>query len=379
MGHDCLMGGELFARRSRPLRLVGVAPGRAPTRTSGAVTLTERYLQLQRQAGNQAVLSLLRWEARAAGVTQGGTVQRDAGSHRENPPVATLHPAGTLSEEQWTAAYGAAVAKPSVEAYEPLFRDIAVTAGMAGLAAGFVPSTVPVSDGKTAKPGLNMTLNTSDEPGHTGWVDKNGVFGLPLKLDRRTPTDVSIAIILSPQALGPDKGLSLRAARHEMVHARHKVRVLEAVKDWQSSTGRRQPGFDEWLKQQAKRRKDPISALDVALIGSGAKDGVANTEVLAYIEGFTTDFHRRPATAAQAGPAFFELLGAVETRKLYTWAQADPAVQVEALTRLREYHGTLDIEHQRLWKEWLDKQLAKAANDKTGRKDFLNRLTAFVT
>ena len=104
-----------------------------------------------------------------------------------------------------------------------------------------------------------------------------------------------------------------------------------------------------------------------------------NTEVLGYVEGFTTDLHRRPATSAQADPAFFELLGAVETRKLYTWAQADPAVQVEALTRLREYHGTLDIDHQRLWKEWLDKQLAKAANDKTGRKDFLNRLTAFVT
>jgi len=30
---------------------------------------------------------------------------------------------------------------------------------------------------------------------------------------------------------------------------------------------------------------------------------------------------------------------------------------------------------QRLWKEWLDKELAKAANDKTGRKDFLARLT----
>jgi hypothetical protein len=53
-----------------------------------------------------------------------------------------------------------------------------------------------------------------------------------------------------------------------------------------------------------------------------------------------TDFHRGPATAAQAGPAFFELLGAVETRKLYTWAQTDPAVQVEALTRLREWHRT---------------------------------------
>jgi hypothetical protein len=250
------MGGELFARRSRPLRRPGVTPERDPTRPSGGATLTEWYLQLQRQAGNQAVLSLLRWGARSAEVSQSGIVQRDVGSHRESPPVTTLHPAGTLSEEQWTAVYRAAVAKPSVEAYEPLFRDIAVTAGMARLAAGFVPSTVPASDGKTAKPGLNMTLNTSDEPGHTGWVDKNGVFGLPLKLDRRTAPDVSIAIILSPRALGPDKALSLRGARHEMVHARHKMKVLEAVKDWQSSSGRRQPDFNEWLKQQAKRRNN---------------------------------------------------------------------------------------------------------------------------
>jgi hypothetical protein len=32
--------------------------------------------------------------------------------------------------------------------------------------------------------------------------------------------------------------------------------------------------------------------------------------------------------------------------------------------------------HQRLWKEWLDKQLA--AKDTTGRKDFLSQLSAFV-
>ena len=100
VGHDCLMGGELFARRSRPLRRPAVTSERDPTRTSGGAVLMERYLQLQKQAGNQAVLSLLRWGARAADVSQSGIVQRDVGSHRENPPVTTLHPAGTLSEEQ---------------------------------------------------------------------------------------------------------------------------------------------------------------------------------------------------------------------------------------------------------------------------------------
>ena len=266
-----------------------------------------------------------------------------------------------------------------MQSYEPLFRDIAITAGMPGLGAGFVPSTLPVSDGKTAKPGLNMNLDTSDEPGHTGWVDRSGEFGVPLKLDKNSPPDVSIAIVLSPQALNRDKALSLGTARHEMVHARHKIKVLEAVKAWQSSSGRRRLDFDDWLKQQAKKKTNPMSALDVALIKRGARNGAANTEVLAYVEGFMTDFHRRPATIAKAGPAFFELLGAVETRRLYTWAQADPAVQAEALSRLRDYHATLDTDHQRVWKEWLDKQVAAATNDKTGRKDFLNRLTAFVT
>jgi hypothetical protein len=373
------MGGELIACRSPAHRPAGGAASHGRSRAAAAAGPAEAILRLQRQAGNEAVRRLLEKNARASGVPRAGSVQRDVGSHRENPPVTALNPAGTLSEERWTAAYQAAVAKPSVEAYQPLFRDIAVTSGMAALGPSFVPSTVPVSDGTAAKPGLNMTLNTSDEPGHTGWVDKNGGFGVPLTLDKDKPPEVSIAIVLSPGALSSDKALSLRTARHEMVHARHKMKVLEAIKKWQSGPRRGRPAFDDWLGQQAKRKNRPMSALDVALIGRGAKNGAANTEVLAYVEGFTTDFHRRPATAAKAGPAFFELLGAVETRKLYTWAQADEAVQKEALTRLREYHATLGIDHRRLWKEWLDKQLAGAANDKTGRKDFLARLAGFVT
>ena len=322
----------------------------------------QRILQLQRQAGNRAVVRLL---------------QREVRSHPENPPVGTLHPAGSMSEAQWTAAYRAAVAAPSAEAYEPLIRDIAITAGMDGLGAGFVPGTIPISDGRTARPGLNMTLDAGGEPGHTGWVDRGGAFGVPFTLDKVKPPELGIATILSPQVLNPDKGLSLRSVRHEMVHVRHKQKVLDAVRSWQSSPARGRPGFDDWLRQQTAQKSGPMSALDVALIGKGVKDGRANTEVLAYVEGFTNDFHRRPATLAQAGPSFFELLGAVETTKLFTWKQADPAVQAEALTRLREYHAALDVDHQRLWKQWLDQQLGRTGNDKA-RTDFLRRLTGFV-
>ena len=64
---------------------------------------------------------------------------------------------------------------------------------------------------------------------------------------------------------------------------------------------------------------------------------------------------------------------------MYTWAQADPAVQKEALARLKAYHATLDPDHQRLWKEWVDKQLTASTKDTTGRHDFVARLATFVT
>ena len=157
--------------------------------------------------------------------------------------------------------------------------------------------------------------------------------------------------------LNADKGLSLHTVRHEMVHARHKLKVLEAVKDWQSLPVRGRPSFGDWLGQQTRKRKGAMSALDAVLIGKGVQDLAANTEVLAYVEGFVNSYHRRAPTLADSGPAFFELLGAVETDRLFTWAQADPAVKDEALTRLREYHATLDVPRQRLWKQWLDQQL----------------------
>ena len=179
-------------------------------------------------------------------------------------------------------------------------------------------------------------MTNSGEPGHTAWVDSSGKFAVPLNLTRAAPT-VSIAVILTAGALDPDKGLSLRTVRHEMVHARHKLKVLEAVKAWQKTSGKQ--SFDEWLTGQAKRGK--MTDLDVALIGKGAKDASANTEVLGYVEGFMHDFHRRPAMGP--GPALARrILGAVRTTRLDTWRQADKSVQDEAMARLQAYYATLD-------------------------------------
>lgn len=335
-------------------------------------------LELQRRAGNQAVARLLMQNGQGAGGAGSTAVQRKTATHPELPPIGH-RPTGSLTDQQWAAAHQAAVAKPSVAAYEPLFRDIALAAGMNSLRPGFVPATVPVSDGKTAQPGLNMSLDTSDDPGHTGWVNEKNKFGAPMAVTKTTVPTMSVAIVLSPSALAPEKELSLRTARHEMVHAAHKFKVLAALTAWQNIPARKRPDFTEYLRLQSEKKRNPLSALDVALIGKGAQNGGSNTEVLGYVEGFTTDYHRRPATEAGSWQAFFELLGVVETRKIFPWAGSDKAVKEEALTRLRDYHATLPLAHQRLWKQWLDKRLAANPSEKNGRKDFLTKLAAFVT
>jgi hypothetical protein len=339
-------------------------PVTAPPRRVELTGPYEPILQLQRRAGNRAVAQLLR----PASVP---TVQR--GPTLENPPVTTLNPTGTMNDAQWAAAYKAAIANPSATTYEPLFRDIAITAGMDKIPGFALPSTIPTSDGKTAAPGLNISLKAGDT-GHTAWIDKSGAWGVRLNPTKKHAPEVSIGVILGPLALNADKGLSLRTVRHEMVHARHKVKVLEALTGWRTAKGK--AGLDDWLKEQVKAKK--MTDLDLALVSKGAKDAAANTEVLGYVEGFTNDFHRRAANMAAASMSFFELLGIVETEKVFPWASADQAVQQEALTRLKDYRTTLDADHKRLWKEWLDRESAKTVKNQPGRTEFLTALSAFV-
>ena len=375
-------------RATGPEVLSGPTPGRPgvsirPVAPAAAGGSGQRVLELQRAVGNRAVVQLLAQDPGQRPLRTGvlaagrGIVQR-AGSNPEFAPVGTLTPPGSLTDTQWATAIAAARATPSAAAYEPLIRDIAITAGMPALGAGFVPARVPVTDGKTAQPGLNMSMDPADKPGHAGWVDGSGAYGVPFRLDRTGPPDRRVAVILSVGILKAEKALSLQTVRHEMVHARHKQKVLEAVTAWQALPARGRPAFSEWLTRQTRKRTGPMSALDAVLIGKGAQDLGVNTEILAYVESFVTSFHRRGPTLADAGPAFFELLGAVQTDRFDTWKQADPTVQAEALTRLREYHATLDRPHQRLWRQWLDRQLERVGKDRY-RKDFLTRLGAFVS
>jgi hypothetical protein len=185
---------------------------------------------------------------------------------------------------------------------------------------------------------------------------------------------VEVALTVSPGAFKDEKAMSMRTIRHEMLHARHRQITMKAVTKWHNA-GRKQ-GFEDYVAKHAKSLG--LSDADVVLVQKGARGGQVNTEVLAYVEGFMTEYHLTQPTKAGTAMAFFELLGAVETKKFLTWQQADPKVRAEAMARLKGYFGTLGKDHQDRWKEWVADGVAKYGSDKTGRKEFFAALAAFV-
>ena len=100
--------------------------------------------------------------------------------------------------------------------------------------------------------------------------------------------------------------------------------------------------------------------------------GSANTELLAYVEGFMTAFHLTPPPLPPQHALFIDLLGALETTKVDTWRSADEAVRDEALGRLHEYYcNTLDADHRAAFDAWvasLEAQVAKDAKAIPGQR-----------
>jgi hypothetical protein len=321
-------------------------------------------LDLQRTAGNRAVAGLLRTPVVQA--------------QRDHPPIKDLVPAGTLDASAWTTVHrqaATALTEGDVSTAESLYlRLLADAAAVAGVTAlpGFDPKQINVYRG-TAKAGLNLTLDRGDKPGHTAWVDSAGKFGVPLDFSKGVPA-VQAGLMISPNAFDDEKAMSMRTIRHEMVHVRHRQITLDAVAKWDAAG--RQQTFGKWVAKNAKRLR--LSDADVALVQKGALGGQVDTEVLAYVEGFMTEFSLSPPTKEGSRGAFVELLGAVETTKFFTWKQAHEKVKDEAMARLRDYYATLGKAHRQRWKEWVDDGVAQHSADKTGRKEFFAALATFV-
>lgn len=350
---------------ARPGPRAHPAGGRGGLHVAPAVSSRHgAVLELQRAAGNRAVAGRLRLPVVQA--------------QRDHPPIKDIAPAGTLDASAWATMHRqarTALAKgdggTAESLYLRLLADVATVAGVTVLP-GFDPKQIHVYRG-SATGGLNLSLDRGDEPGHVGWVDAAGTFGVPLDFSKGVPA-VQAGLMISPNAFNDEKAMSMRTIRHEMLHVRHRQITLDAVTKWDAA-GRR-PAFEKWVAKNAKRLR--LSDADVALVQKGAHGGQVDTEVLAYVEGFMTEFHLSPPTKAGPSMAFFELLGAVETTKYFTWKQAHAKVKDEALSRLRDYYATLGSAHRQRWKEWVDDGVAKHGADKTGRKEFFAALATFV-
>jgi hypothetical protein len=200
---------------------------------------------------------------------------------------------------------------------------------------------------KDIKPGLNFVYNLGVE-GETGFVDGKGVYHgpeLPRSADGELP---KIAIILGPKAFHNGKDGALGTLRHEMKHAEHFQLMIDRLAKWRKSG--KGGSFDDYVD-----REKGIGKLERSLLEGERKGNTANTEVLAYAEGFINTFHlRHPAlTTAMAidpPPAMMELRRAGEK-----YAIADASAKTAAMDRLRDYIQTVLTGAERAdLKAWLN-------------------------
>jgi len=193
------------------------------------------------------------------------------------------------------------------------------------------------------RPGLNIVAKLPSR-GRTGYVDaKGGYHG-----DFVSPTDdgdlPGIAIMLAPLPFQEGDDSVLATLRHELAHAEHDRMVLGWLTKWRS-TGR--GPFDAWLRRQK------LSPVERALVRSGTVGKIADTELLAHIEGLAIAFEKTPPPSASAvlglPIAIEELRGAAQRG----WSGADDAVRKAAEQRLSAFYRGLDAKRQALLRDWL--------------------------
>jgi hypothetical protein len=316
-------------------------PAPAPSRRDSRVRPAPAIAQLQRSLGNRSMRALLARDVKAAHPTP-------MKARRGEFAQITNAYAGGMDQKAWTqtladakAALGDGRQDDALKLYTTLYKDLAAAAGADKLR-DVGPSlgvNLAKANDKGYAPGLNLVLASGGpKNGTTAFVDSSGKFGA--SLDPKAPPHIAIRLFSS--SFVPDKEMSLGLLRHEMLHAHHHEQALDAV-----GKRKRLTGVDKIL-------------IDEATAGTGR----ANTELLAYLEGFMTSFHLIDPPPGPKHAVFTELLGALDTGTLWTWRNADPAVRDEGLGRLREYYcDTLSPKHQATFEAWVKEQEAQVAKD----------------
>ena len=292
-------------------------------------------LRLQRTIGNRRTSALLR-KVRPARPTP--MSQRRG----EFPQITTAHHPGGLNQKEWSdtlkaakAALGAGDLKEAGRLYSTLYFDLAATARAVQLrdVANGAPINIAKNKDEGFAPGLNLVLGSGgSKAASTGFVDAAGKFGVEFNAAVKAGTP-RIAIRMFSGTFTDDKADTLRVLRHEMLHARHREQAIDSLKGGKSL---------------------PKTDVDKAVVNDIKLGGSANTEVLAYVEGFMTAFHLTNPPPGPKHPLFVDLLGALEITEIDTWRNADPSVRDEALGRLREYYcNTLDPAHRAAFDAWV--------------------------
>ena len=226
-------------------------------------------------------------------------------------------------------------------------------------------------------------MTTLSGEGECGFVDGQGVFRGP-ELPRSASGPLpKIAIMLGPKAFHHGKDGALGTLRHEMKHAEHFQTMIDRLAKWRESG--KGGSFDAWVD-----REKGIGKLERSLLEGERKGNTANTEVLAYAEGFINTFHLRhpaltTAMAIDAPPALMELRRAGEK-----YALADASAKTAAMERLRDYIKTVLTGAERAdLKAWLSFLLNPPAGEDAAAKllrndfqplaGFLKQLLTFVS
>jgi len=308
-------------------------------------------LRLQRTVGNRRTCMLLR-NARAATPTP--MTQRRG----EFPQIMQAHHPGGLNQKEWGDTLKAAKAAldsgdlaAAGKLYSTLYFDLAATAGAVKLrdVANGAPINIAKGNDIGFAPGLNLVLGSgASKAASTGFVDASGNFGVEFDAAVKAGPP-RIAIRMYSGTFKEDKADTLRVLRHEMLHARHREQAIDSLKGGKSA---------------------PQNEVDKAVVRDIKLGGSANTELLAYVEGFMTAFHLTAPPLAPQHPLFIDLLGMLETTKVDPWRNAHESVRDEALGRLREYYcNTMDAAHRAAFDAWVASLEAQVAKDAKAIKD----------
>jgi hypothetical protein len=258
----------------------------------------------------------------------------------------------------------------------PLYAEVAKLANAARLRDVKSTAAEDINTARSArkgerdiKPGLNFVANLTGK-GECGFVDAQGVYqgpALPRTLDGPLP---KVAVMLGPKAFHGGKDGALGTLRHEMKHAEHFQMMIDHVARWRGG-GAKAGSFDSWVDKQKG-----IGKVERALLAGERSGNTANTEVLAYVEGFINTFHLRQVTpsasvAVDYPPALYELRRAGEE-----FAKAEKDVKAAALDRLRDYVKTvLTAKEQAQLRAWLTFLLNPPAGDDSATKLLRNDFT----